>query len=310
VGLEQLHGQVPDDAQLLRDPQRQPLRRQRQLRRQPGRGRDHRVADAVHLHRLHHRIRHGLPVRGTHHVRRELAGEVHRLLGEHRHPGPERLRRLGAARGLGGAHQPHALAVVPAPDRLQDHGEAARAARLRREARHVRRVGDDAVAGAGHAELSKPGPHHALVLGVHQRVGAGPHGYALGLKGTQVLRRHVLVVEGDHVAAVGEVTQRVQVPVVADDDVARHPGGGVLRAVAQHPETDAERDACLVGHAGELPAADHANYRERHETQRSGRVRQRRRKPAPRRNQRPPPDVPIDGSRVAAVPTRVLRGSV
>ena len=131
-------------------------------------------------------------------------------------------------------------------------------------ARHVRRVGDDAVAGAGHADLVEPRPHHALVLGVHERVGAGADGDAVRLQGPQMLGRDVLVIEGDHVAAARERTQRVQVAIVADDDIADHLGRRVLRGVTEELEPDAEGDARLVGHTGELTAADHADYRERH----------------------------------------------
>ena len=79
-----------------------------------------------------------------------------------------------------------------------------------------------------------------------------------------MLGRDVLVIEGDHVAAPREVTQRVQVAIVADDDIADHLRRGVLRGVTEELESDAEGDARLVGHTGELTAADHADYRERH----------------------------------------------
>ena len=99
---------------------------------------------------------------------------------------------------------------------------------------------------------------------MHQRVGAGAHGDAVRLQGPQVLGGHVLVIEGDHVAAAREGTQRVQVAIVADDDIADHLRRGVLRGVTEELEPDAEGDARLVGHTGELAAADHADYRERH----------------------------------------------
>ena len=68
-----------------------------------------------------------------------------------------------------------------------------------------------ALRGHGHAELGQPRAHHALVLGVHQRLRPGAHGDAVGLERVQVLGRHVLVVEGDHRAAVGDLAQRVEV---------------------------------------------------------------------------------------------------
>ncbi|EHM29188.1 hypothetical protein SPW_2406 [Streptomyces sp. W007] len=128
----------------------------------------------------------------------------------------------------------------------------------------VGRVAHDAVAGAGCADLQELGAHHPLVLGVHQGIGAGAHGDAVRLQGPQMLGRDVLVIEGDHVAAAREGAQRVQVAIVADDDLAHHLGRRVLGSVTEQLEFQAEGDTRLVGHAGELTAADHADYRERH----------------------------------------------
>lgn len=114
--------------------------------------------------------------------------------------------------------------------------------------------------GAGHPDGVEPGPHHALVLGVDQRLRAGPDGHAVGLQGPQVLGRHVLVVEGDHIAAGREAAQRVEVAVVAEDGLGDHLRGGVLGRVGEEFEPDPERDARLVCHPGQLPAADHAHY--------------------------------------------------
>ena len=221
-----------------------------------GRGRDHRVADAVDLLRLDDGVGDGLAVRGADDVRRELAGEVDLLLREDGDTGPER--------GLGvllRTDEPDALAVVAAADRLEDDGEAAH---LLGERRHIGGVRHDAVARAGRAELVELGAHHALVLRVHQGVGPRADGDAVRLQGPQVLDRDMLVIESDHVAAPRELTQRVQVAIVADDDIADHLGRRVLRGVTEELESDAEGDARLVGHTGELAAADHADYRERH----------------------------------------------
>lgn len=214
-------------------------------------------------------------MRGADHVGGQFPHEVDLLLGEHGHPG---LERLGGLRL--GVHDPHALAVVPAAHRLEDDGETARPSpttalaggpygpaplELRGERGHIGRIRHDAVARARDAERVEPRPHHALVLGVHQRLGAGADGDAVRLQGPQVLGGHVLVVEGDHVAAAREVAQSVQVAVVADDDVTHHLGRGILRGVTEELEPDAERDASLVRHTSELTAADHADYRERHD---------------------------------------------
>lgn len=212
-------------------------------------------------------------MRGADHVGGQLAHEVDLLLGEHGHPGPERLGGLRL-----GVHDPHALAVVAAADGLEDDGETLA---LRRERGHVGRIRHDAVAWAGDADRVEPRAHHALVLGVHQRLGPGADGHAVGLQGPQMLGGHVLVVEGDHVAAAREVTQCVQVSVVADDDVAHHLGRGILRGVTEELEPDAERDARLVCHTSELTAADHADYRERHDPRVSAHARVADSRPSP-----------------------------
>src|SRR4051794_40985347 len=79
-----------------------------------------------------------------------------------------------------------------------------------------------------------------------------------------MLGGHVLVIEGDHVTALRERAERVEVAVVADDDIADDLRRGILRSVTEELEPDAQRDACLVCHTSELAPADHADYRERH----------------------------------------------
>ena len=81
---------------------------------------------------------------------------------------------------------------------------------------------------------------------------------------TEVFGRHLLVVEGHHVAALGEPLQRLEVGLVADLG-AGHDLGGAVRAVAgQHPQRDAELDGRPRHHAGELSTADDADDRESH----------------------------------------------
>ncbi|GGT25803.1 hypothetical protein GCM10010254_52740 [Streptomyces chromofuscus] len=79
-----------------------------------------------------------------------------------------------------------------------------------------------------------------------------------------MLGGYVFVIERDHVAPAREVTQRVEVAIVADDDIADHLRRGILRGVTEELEPDAQRDARLVRHTRELAPADHADYRERH----------------------------------------------
>lgn len=88
---------------------------------------------------------------------------------------------------------------------------------------------------------------------MHECVGPGADGDAVRLQGTQVLGGYVFVIEGDHVAAPRELTQRVEVAIVADDDIADDLRRGILRGVTEELELDAERDARLVCHTSELP---------------------------------------------------------
>lgn len=69
----------------------------------------------------------------------------------------------------------------------------------------------------------------------------------------------VLVVEGDHVAALGERAQRGQVGVVAVLDVGGDQRGTVVRGERQHAQRLAESDGGLVGHPGQLAATHHAH---------------------------------------------------
>ena len=70
---------------------------------------------------------------------------------------------------------------------------------------------------------------------------------------------HVLVVEGDDVAALGERAQRGEVGVLAVPHVGGDERGAVVRALGEHAQRLAEGDRGLVGHAGQLAAAHHAD---------------------------------------------------
>ncbi|GAA4313631.1 hypothetical protein GCM10023086_34570 [Streptomyces venetus] len=99
---------------------------------------------------------------------------------------------------------------------------------------------------------------------MHERVGTGAHGDAVRLQGPEVLGGYVFVIEGDHIAPSRELAQRVEVAIVADDDIAHDLRSGILRGVTEKLEPDAQRDTSLVCHTSELATADHADYRERH----------------------------------------------
>ena len=89
----------------------------------------------------------------------------------------------------------------------------------------------------------------------------GAHGDALGAERCEVLERHVLVVEGHDVAAGCE---RPQVVVASGSRRRRSPGA--TRAAessavsASTRSRTPQRDRGLLGHPGELPAADHADH--------------------------------------------------
>ena len=67
------------------------------------------------------------------------------------------------------------------------------------------------------------------------------------------------MVEGDHIAPVGERAQGVEVAVVAEPGADDHPGGALAGGGGEDAQVDAERDGRLLGHAGELARAHHAD---------------------------------------------------
>ncbi len=79
--------------------------------------------------------------------------------------------------------------------------------------------GTTAFTGQGIAHRAQPGSHHRLVLGVDERLRAGPDGDPGRLQGVQDVRRYVLVIERDHVTLRRESGDRRRIGVVADDHV-------------------------------------------------------------------------------------------
>ena len=118
--------------------------------------------------------------------------------------------------------------------------------------------------GHGDAELGQPRAHHGLVLRVDERVGTRAYDDAGLGECPEVFGRHVLVVEGHHVAALGESAQRLEVGLVADLGAGHDLGGTVAAVAGQHPQRDAELDRRAGHHPGQLSASDDADDRESH----------------------------------------------
>jgi hypothetical protein len=151
-----------------------------------------------------------------------------------------------------------ALAVVPTAGGLEDDGPAV-------DRGEVLDVPDGDGAGPGRLRLPGRGervPQDELVLGVDERGRPRCHPVAALLERREVLGGHVLVVERHDGGALGQALEVGQLAVVADVDVGGDERGGLRRVGREDAEGLAERDGGLVGHAGQLPAADHRDHRQ------------------------------------------------
>ena len=72
---------------------------------------------------------------------------------------------------------------------------------------------------------------------------------------------HVLVVEGDHPAALDETLEGGQVGVVAHDVVGDDLGGGDAGCLGEQPQRDAQGSGGLGHHPGQLAAPDDGDDR-------------------------------------------------
>ena len=82
--------------------------------------------------------------------------------------------------------------------------------------------------------------HQQFVLSVLQRVRPGTHQRALSDQIAQDAGGYMLVIEGDHVAAGGELAHRCVVGVVADHHVLDHPCRPDLGALGQQAQVHAQ----------------------------------------------------------------------
>ena len=71
----------------------------------------------------------------------------------------------------------------------------------------------------------------------------------------------MLVVEGQRVGAGRDAAQRIEIGVRADHHIGGDLRRGIVGVGGQHPQRLAQRDRGLVGHPGQLPAADHGDDR-------------------------------------------------
>ena len=245
-GLEQLDGQHPGHTQPFRDARAD---RGRDLR-EPGaavRGRcDHLGAHAAALHRLDDGIRAQLTGGTARDLLRQFAREVDELFGQQR----AAVEPVGDLGGI--ADDPHALAVVTASRRLDDHAPAVGV----EEALQLGGVGDGRPFRLRHTELGQARSHRELVLRELERVGTGVHADAVGHQRPQHVLRDVFVVEGDDVDVASECADGVEVAVVADG--GRRERGGHPLFFGEHAHADAELHRRSDHHPGELPAAHDA----------------------------------------------------
>ena len=110
---------------------------------------------------------------------------------------------------------PDSLAVVSAARGLGDD----RPAVFVTERDQRRRVGDHPADRAWRTQGGQPIAHDRLVLGVHQSSRSGPNRDPGRLEIAKQPGRHMLMVEGDHIAAGGEAAYGLRVGVVPDRDV-------------------------------------------------------------------------------------------
>jgi hypothetical protein len=178
----------------------------------------------------------------------------HVLLDQPARPGGQRVageQRLGLRDRL---DHPHAPAVVAAARDLEHHRPATLAS-----ANAVTSAARSTTAHAGHgtpaAEIS--GAHVHLVLGMGQGCRPRAHRDALATSASRIGAGHVLVVEGDHVAALRERRDGVRVVVGAPPDVPAAARRRLVRGGGQDAQGDPEGEGGLLGHPGQLPAPDH-----------------------------------------------------
>ena len=129
---------------------------------------------------------------------------------------------------------------------------------FRREVGHVRRAARRQ-AGTG-APSSVRRSRIARLFWAWRTPARRAHRDPLGDERADVLARHVLVVERDDVAALGEARAAPRDRCGGRYRVGGDEGGPVVGALREHAQRLAERDRRLVRHPGELAATHHAHH--------------------------------------------------
>ena len=83
-------------------------------------------------------------------------------------------------------------------------------------------------------------------------------------QGPEVFVGDMLVIEGDHVDAGGELPQGFQIPVVADRGLGDGSDCRDLWPLGQNPQVKTEVRCFRGHHSGKLATTDHANHRKIH----------------------------------------------
>ena len=249
AGLEQLDREHAGDVELAGDPHRDLLRLHRQVGVEVGCGGDHLVADAVALRGGDHRPGGDLPGRRAGDQGGELAAEVDPLLGEDAARRTRRRRRSPRVRRR----------TRPPCRRTRRGWSSGRTGSpngpRRRPPRRRARC-------AGRARRARPAGARITPLSWACTSASGPGRTARSdSERVQVVGGHVLVVEGDHLAAGGDRAQGGQVGVVAHHVVGDHLRRAHAGRLGEQPQRDAQRRGGFGHHPGQLAATDDGHGR-------------------------------------------------
>jgi hypothetical protein len=199
----------------------------------------------------------GRAVGAARHHHGELDGEAAPPLGVERHRAAARQLGEGGRHVLGRLHGKVAATVVGERAGLEHDGVAPRLARGEERGR-IRHVAEVAHHHAGH--LLQVPLLLELVLQHRDRRRRRVHPHlALGLDLCEHGRVHVLDLDGEDVAPLGQLTDLGRVREAPSDGLPRHHARRRGQAArVEHRERHAEPARRLGHHAAELPAAKHA----------------------------------------------------